>query len=85
MATELVTFKMEDTFLEDVDRTSKEAGFHNRTEFIREALRDKIEEIKMKKAMLEIGNLKGRARKTTDQERESVREKVFKEFEKKFR
>ena len=43
MATELVTFKMEHNFLEEVDKTVKTAGFQNRTEFIRNALREKIE------------------------------------------
>lgn len=86
MTTELVTFKMEDTFLEDVDTTAKIAGFHNRTEFIRTALREKIEDVKLKQAMLELGKLRGQAkRKTTDEEREKIREKVFEEFERKFR
>ncbi len=86
MATELVTFKMEDTLLKDVDKTSKAAGFHNRTEFIRAALREKVEEVKLKQAMLEIGKLRGKAsRKTTDEEREIIRAQVFKEFEKNFK
>lgn len=86
MTTELVTFKMEDTLLQDVDETAKLAGFHNRTEFIRAALREKIEEVKLKQAMLELGKLRGKAsRKTTDEERERIREKVFEEFERKFK
>ncbi len=83
MATELVTFKMEHEFLKDVDQTSKGAGFQNRTEFIRTALREKVEEVKLKKAMIELGNLRGKApRKTNDKERKKIRELVFKELEK---
>ena len=63
MATELVTFKADEKFLEDVDTTVKIAGFNSRTEFIREALRDKIEEVKLKQAMFELGKLRGKASK----------------------
>ena len=84
MATELVTFKMEHDFLKDVDKTVKSAGFQNRTEFIRNALREKVEEVKLKQAMITLSKLRGKApRKTTDEERARIREKVFEEFEKK--
>lgn len=86
MATELITFKMEHKFLEEVDSTAKEAGFQNRTEFIRNALREKVDDVKLKKAMLEIAHLKGAAKKkTTEAEYERIREQVFKEFESKFK
>ncbi|MBW2984988.1 ribbon-helix-helix domain-containing protein [Candidatus Woesearchaeota archaeon] len=86
MATELVTFKMEHEFLEDVDETAKNAGFQNRTEFIRAALREKVDDVKLKKAMQEIAHLRGASKKkTTDKERERIREKVFEEFDKKFK
>lgn len=84
MATELVTFKMEHDLLKEVDRTAKSAGFQNRTEFIRNALREKVEEVKLKQAMMTLSKLKGKApRKTSDEERAKIREKIFEEFEKK--
>ncbi|MFH1510313.1 MAG: ribbon-helix-helix domain-containing protein [Candidatus Woesearchaeota archaeon] len=83
MVTELVTFKMEHGFLEEIDRTVRVAGFQNRTEFIRQALREKVQDVKIGQVMLELGKLRGKApRKTTDEERERIREKVFEEFEK---
>lgn len=86
MTTELVTFKMEQDFLNDVDKTAKSTGFQSRTEFIRAALREKIDEIKMKKAMMEIAHLKGASKKkTSDEELEKIREKVFEELERKSR
>lgn len=86
MKTELVTFKMEHNFLEDVDKTAKSAGFQNRTEFIRNALREKVEEVKLKEAMMSIIHLKGASKKkTSDEQLEKIREKVFDEFERKFR
>ena len=86
MSTELVTFKMEHDFLEDVDKTSKTAGFQNRTEFIRTALREKIEDIKLKQAMIELSKQRGKAPiKTSDEQRAEIREKVFEEFDKKIK
>ena len=38
-------------------------GYHNRTEFIRNALREKVEETKLKEAMMEIAHLKGASKK----------------------
>jgi len=90
MKTELVTFKMEHNFLEDVDKTAKSAGFQNRTEFIRNALREKVEEVKMKQAMVELSRYRGKApRKTTDNERAKIRDQISNElvdyFDKKFK
>ncbi len=83
MATELVTFKMEEDFLGIVDETAKRAGFQNRTEFIRCALREKVEEVNLKRAMVELGKFRGSApRNTTDKERKRIRKQVFEELEK---
>ena len=86
MVTELITFKMEHDFLKDVDSTAKSAGFHNRTEFIRAALREKVEEVKLRQAMILLAPLKGAAKKkTSEKELERIREKVFEEFDKKLK
>ena len=86
MATELVTFKLESEFLKEVDGISKKSGFSNRTDFIRNALREKVDEIKLKEAMLEIAHLKGAAKKkTSEKQYEEVREKAFQELSKKFK
>ena len=81
MATQLVTFKMEHTALEEVDIIAKASGYYSRTEFIRAALRDKVEEAKYRKALAEIAHLKGAAkRKTTEEEYEKARNEVFDEL-----
>ena len=86
MTTELVTFKMKHDFLDEVDKTAKSAGFQNRTEFIRNALREKVEESRLKQAMMEIAHLKGASKKkTSDEELERIREKVFDEFDKRLK
>jgi Arc/MetJ-type ribon-helix-helix transcriptional regulator len=48
---ELVTFKMEKPFLAEVDEIARKSHYQNRTEFIRNALRDKICEEKLKLLM----------------------------------
>jgi metal-responsive CopG/Arc/MetJ family transcriptional regulator len=86
MTTEMITVKLEDTFLGDIDEIVKKEGYQNRTEFIRNALREKIDEIKLKKAMIEIAHLKGAAKKKIgEKEYEEIREKAFKELSKKLK
>lgn len=84
MATEMITVKLDDSFLGDIDSLVKKHGYQSRTEFIRNALRDKVEEVKMKEAMMSIAHLKGAAKKKISSKRyEEIREKAFKEFERK--
>ena len=86
MTTELVTFKMEHDFLEDVDKTAKSAGFQNRTEFIRNALREQVNKAKMKEIIMELASLKGKSnKKISDKEYEAARKKAFEELEKEIR
>ncbi len=86
MATEMVNVKLDGKFLAEIDTLVESKGYHNRTEFIREALREKIEEVKMKEAMMSLAHLKGASKKkTTDKELALIREAVFDEFEKKLR
>lgn len=82
MTTDMITMKLEHKFLEDVDTAVKHEGYHNRTEFIRAALRDKLDKIKFNKAVLEIAHLKGKAkRKISAEEYERVRTKAFEALE----
>jgi len=84
MTTEMITVKLEDIFLNDIDSIVKNEGYQNRTEFIRNALREKIEEIKIRKAVLELAYLKGSAKKkTTEESYEKIRAKAFEEISKK--
>lgn len=83
MVTEMITVKLEDTFLADVDVVVEKEGYQNRTEFIRNALREKIEEARLREAIMEIAHLKGAAKKkTSDKEYEKIREKAFEEISK---
>ncbi len=84
MVTDMITVKLEDVFLNDIDSIVKNEGYQNRTEFIRNALREKIEEIKLRKAMMELAHLKCSAKKkTTEENYEKIRAKAFEEISRK--
>jgi len=86
MATEMITLKLEDSFLDNIDTIVKKEGYQSRTEFIRNALREKVEASKLKEAMMELSKLKGASKKkTSDEELERIREKAFEEIDKKLR
>jgi len=86
MVTEMITVKMEDKFLREIDSVVKKEGYQNRTEFIRNALREKIEEVKLKEAMIKIAHLKGASKKrTTEKGYEDVRKRAFEELSKKLK
>ncbi|MBI2101315.1 ribbon-helix-helix protein, CopG family [Candidatus Woesearchaeota archaeon] len=86
MTTEMITLKLDDMFLKEIDSIVEKQGYHNRTEFIRNALREKVEDTKIKDAMIQIAHLKGASKKkTSDADLEKIREKVFNELDKKVR
>jgi metal-responsive CopG/Arc/MetJ family transcriptional regulator len=83
MVTEMISLKLEDKFLDEIDIIVKKEGYQNRTEFIRNALREKVEEAKLKQAMMEIAHLKGASkRKTTEKEYEMMRKIGFEKISK---
>ena len=83
MTTEMISLKLEKKFLKEIDSIVEKEGYQSRTEFIRNALREKVEKTKLKEAMLEIAHLKGAVKKKTSlKEYERIREKAFKELAK---
>lgn len=84
MATQMITVKLEGAFLQEIDGMVERKGYQNRTEFIRAALREKIEEAKLKEALASIAHLKGAAgKKTRETGYEAVRKKAFEELARK--
>ena len=83
MVTEMITMKLERTFLEEIDTIVKKEGYQNRTEYIRNALRQKVEEARLRDAMASLARLKGASKKkTTEKEYEAIRKKAFEEIAK---
>jgi metal-responsive CopG/Arc/MetJ family transcriptional regulator len=84
MVTDMITVKLEDSFLKEIDNIVQAQGYQNRTEFIRNALREKVEQTKLNEAMMQLAHLKGASKKkTTDEQLEKIRMKVFEELDKK--
>lgn len=81
MPATLITLKLNRNFLKEIDTTAKKQKYHNRTEFIRAALREKMEQARLQQIKKEIWKLKGASkRKTTDEEYERVRKEAFEEW-----
>ncbi len=85
MATEMITLKLEDKFLADIDLLVRKEGYQNRTEFIRNALREKLEESKLREALAGIAHLKGAAKKKVsekayEQNRQKAVEELFRKL-----
>jgi Arc/MetJ-type ribon-helix-helix transcriptional regulator len=82
MATEMITVKMDNRFLEEVDSAVEKGHYQNRTEFIRSALRDKLEDIQYQEYRSNIMRIQGRnPRHVSQEEYEKARENTFKEIE----
>ena len=82
---ETVTFKMQESVLKKVDRILRPLNFNTRTEFIREAIRDKLHKIETEKFMKRLAKIKGSAtKKVSDEEFEKSREKAFLELAEQF-
>jgi metal-responsive CopG/Arc/MetJ family transcriptional regulator len=87
---EIISVKFQEDVMKKVDRSIAEHNFNSRTEFIREAVRDKLDELKKEDLIKELMKFRGKApKKTTDEERARVREEVSKElmeyYDKKFK
>ena len=81
MPTDMITLKLEKKFLDEIDAIVKKEGYQSRTEFIREALRERIGEIKIKKSVIGLSNIKGSAKKDYDY----IKAKVFEEISKRLK
>ena len=79
---ESVSLKLENEFLEDIENTMKKHRYTTKTEFIREAIRDKIKDLEIEELLLTAKKLYGASkRKTTDEELHKAGEKAFRELE----
>ncbi len=82
---EHISIKLEDDFLRDLERIIKKNRYSTKTEFIREAIRDKIEEIERKEMLKHIERIAGKSkRKTSDEQLHKAGERVFEELAKEY-
>jgi metal-responsive CopG/Arc/MetJ family transcriptional regulator len=81
---ESVTIKMEESLTKEMNKVMIPL-YSTKTEFIREAIRDKIELIRKREALEALKNLIGSSNtKTSDKEFKKHREEVAKKYMKKF-
>ncbi|HLC85356.1 MAG TPA: ribbon-helix-helix domain-containing protein [Candidatus Nanoarchaeia archaeon] len=83
---ETISIKMEEEFAENIEVMIKKHHYTTKTEFIREAIRDKIKELEKEEAIMRVRKLYGASkRKTTDDLLHKAREEAMAELEKDFR
>jgi Arc/MetJ-type ribon-helix-helix transcriptional regulator len=83
---EPICIRFEDDFLKAMEIAMKKNRYSTKTEFIREAVRDKLKELEKEEALAWVKKLYGSSKhKTTDEQLHAVREKLAKEYENKFK
>jgi len=81
---ESITIKVPDIMAKEIEIFIK-PDYGTKTEFIREAIRNKIKEVRKERALDELKKYFGKAKtKTSYKEERNIREYVGKEFAKKF-
>lgn len=82
---QIINFKLQENIIKEIDRSLKSFNYNNRTEFIREAIRDKIEELDTKRRLRMAEKALGSApRKVSDRQIKQARERIGKQFYKRF-
>ena len=78
---ETVTFKLQEDIISEVDALLKPMRYNNRTEFIREAIREKLDRADKERRIANLLKLKGSLRtKTTDTELHKIREEAVRDI-----
>ena len=82
---ETVTFKLQEDVIKKIDTVLKPLHFSNRTEFIRESIREKLNSIEKDFVLQHLVAFKGATKKKiSDKELHNIRDKVANEYAKKF-
>lgn len=83
---EAVSLKLENSFMKDMEKLMQRHRYTTKTEFIREAIREKMHALEKEEALLRARKLYGASkRRTTDAQLHRARERVFAELEKEIR
>ncbi len=85
---ETLSIRFQENIMKKIDSVIKSNFFNSRTEFVREAVRDKLSELEKEWAINEFlklhGSIKRKTNKTDRQIREQVSKEMLAELEKKF-
>jgi len=78
---ENVSLKLKEDMASEIEKLSKVFHYGTKTEFIREAIRDKIKALEVELFAMKIKKFQGIAKThTSDEELHKIREKAFDEF-----
>ena len=78
---ETICFKLQKDILKEIDSLVRPLRFNNRTEFIRDAIREKLYKIETEILMKKLEKYKGAAKvHVSDKRLHEIREEVFKEL-----
>ncbi|HLC86244.1 MAG TPA: ribbon-helix-helix domain-containing protein [Candidatus Nanoarchaeia archaeon] len=78
---ETISLKIDSKLLKEIDSNLVINRYSTRTEFIRDAIRNKIEDLEKQKAIENVRKFYGSSkRKTTDEELHKVRKEISKEL-----
>lgn len=82
---ESVTIKLQEETSKEMEKLAKRFHYSTKTDFIREAIRDKIKQLEYEEFVKKLEKYKGAAKvKISDEEYERVREEIGRKYTKKF-
>ena len=82
---ETISLKLENELLHEIDSKLVKNRYSTRTEFIRDAIREKLSELEKEELLRAVAKSKGASKhKTTDEQLHKAREIAFSKLEKKF-
>ena len=81
----MISLNLDAAFLREIDMFVKKNNYQNRTEFIRESLRERLKEAHLQDALRQLVGLQGTGRNITEEEYERNRESAAKEIMKKLK
>lgn len=83
---ETICIKLEDEFAHDIEKAIKKHHYTTKTEFVREAMRDKLSNLEKEELLKKVAAMYGASKhKTTDEQLHQAREKAFKDIENTFK
>ena len=83
---EMLNVKVERRLLKEIDRNLSKHRYTTRSEFVRDAVRNKLTELEKKELLKNVDKIFGSSKhKTTDEQLHLAREKAFEILESKFK
>jgi len=83
---EMISLKLKPEVLKEIDEKLTKHRYSTRTEFIRDAIREKLSDLEKERLLKTVERLRGISKhKTTDAQLHEARERAFKRIEEKFK